>query len=194
MQQVTIQDYRDAWIHEHLSLTTIKTHRSILQAFVKQQKEFGFNLTTRNVFDYLMFNANVKSTTSTFGEVSDVHYSDIANYIGKKERTIVNEIGKLCRAGLIERHPTKRKVFIIPSIIKARDELVEQAKMKKQMKVTEKCEQRLAELESDGVEITGVIRNAVYADEMHAAYKRNRNGNGNRQGKLPIPFSDSEIA
>ena len=99
--------------------TVARTHRSVIQAFVKQRKAYSFNLTTRNIFDYLLFNANADTSSSTFSEVSDVLYSDIANYLGKKERTIENEILKLVRAGLIERHPIKRRVFIIPSMEKA---------------------------------------------------------------------------
>ena len=185
MQQVTIQDYRDAFINEHLPLTTIKTHRSVTQAFTQLGKQFNFNLTTRNIFDYLMFNANADTRSVTFGEVSDVLYSDIANYIGKKERTIENEVLKLCRAELIERHPTKRRVFIIPSMKTARDELIEQARMKKAMRVTKNAEKRITELEKDGVPITELLRQSVYTDEQ----KKLSNGKGSHQnGKAELPF------
>lgn len=184
IHQVTVQNYRDTFINEHLPLTAAKVHRSVLQCFSKQQKEFGFNLTTRNIFDFLLFNANHYTQSSTFGEVSDVLYSDIANYLGKKERTIENEILKLVRAGLIERHPTKRRVFIIPSMTKARDELIAQSKMKKAMRVSERAEQRLSELEKDGIIVTHQIRSQVYTDEQ-AKVLKNGNGNGN-QPKLPF--------
>ena len=186
IHQVTVQDYRDTFINEYLPLTAAKVHRSVLQCFSKQQKEFGFNLTTRNIFDYLLFNANHYAQSSTFGEVSDVLYSDIANYLGKKERTVENEILKLVRAGLIERHPTKRRVFIIPSMTKARDELIAQSKMKKAMRVSERAEQRLSELEKDGIIVTHQIRSQVYTDEQ-AKVSKNGNGNGNgNQPKLPF--------
>lgn len=180
MQQVTIQDYRDAFICENLPLSTIRLHRSVLQCFTKQSSEFNFNLTTRNIFDYLMFNANADARSVTFGEVSDVDYGEIAKYIGKKPRTIENEILKLCRAGLLERHKTKRRVFVIPSMTKARDEIAAQASMKKAMKVTQETEQRLKELADDGYQITEYTRQQIYADIS----KKHQNGNG--QGKLPF--------
>ena len=181
INQVTIQDYRDAFIHEHLPLTTAKLHRSVLQCFVQQAKEFAFNLTTRNIFDYLMFNANAHQSSSTFGEVSDVLYSDIANYLGKKERTVENEILKLVRAGLIQRHPIKRRVFIIPSMTKARDELIAQSKMKKDMLISEKAEKRLSDLEKDGIQITDYVREKVYRDEKEKVSPKKA-----RQEKLPF--------
>lgn len=184
MQQVTIQDYRDAFINENLPLSTIRIHRSVLQSFAKQGQEFNFNLTTFLVFHYLMFNANADARSVTFGEVSDVVNAEIGQYLGKKERTIDNEILKLCRAGILERHATKRRVFIIPSMKKARDEIAEQATMKKAMKVTETAEARIAELEKDGMIITEDIRRNVYASvQLHS---NRENGNSNGQGKLPF--------
>ena len=116
LKQVTIDDYRDIFLHDNLPLTAFKVHRSVVITFIKSSRQYNFNLTTRNIFDYLCFNANVDRKSDTFGEVSDVCYEQIGEYVGKKKRTVENEIVKLTRAGLIERHNVKRRVFIIPSI------------------------------------------------------------------------------
>ena len=147
--KLRLQDYRDAFIDDDLSLTTASIHRSVLETFAKRASEFKLNLTTRNVFDYLMFNANAHKQSVTFGEVSDVVYADIARYLGKKERTIENEVLKLVRAELLIRHPVKKRVFIVPSMLEAREQLIAQSQMKKQMRITEAAEKRIAELEAD---------------------------------------------
>ena len=188
MQQVTVQEYREAFIDENLPLTTASIHRSVLQAFAKQSKTFRFNLTTRNVFDYLMFNANADKRSQTFGEVSDVVYSDIAQYLGKKERTIENEVLKLVRADLVERHATKRRVFVIPSMLAARDQLIAQGEMKKQMRVTEAAERKIKEMEADGIPMPQRERDWVYAGVAKEVFG-GKNGNGNGTHTRDLPFA-----
>ena len=193
VMQVTIQDYRAAFIDENLSLTTASIHRSVLETFATQAKDFKLNLTTRNVFDYLMFNVNAKKQSVTFGEVSDVVYADIARYLGKKEETVKHEIVKLVKAALLIRHPIKKRVFIIPSMLEARRQIIAQSKMKKQMRITEAAEKRIAELEAEGMPMTQAIRSRIYAEITHnfATEKKNGNGNGTYAftETVDLPFS-----
>lgn len=72
--------------------------------------------------------------------------------------------------------------YIIPSMIKAKTELAEQAIMKREMNITNKAEARLAELEADGLTITADIRRRVYVEETQKYQpsngKHHHNGNG----------------
>ena len=185
--QVTVQEYREAFIDENLPLTTVSIHRLVLEVFAKSQSEFKLNLTTRNIFDYLLFNANAHRRSATFGEVSDVVYADIARYLGRSENTIQHEIVKLVKSGLIERHAVKRNCFRIPSMLQARQEMIAQAEMKKKMRVTEAAEKEIADGEEGaGRKLSAYERNLVYATVAH---RMGVNGNGNGTYEKPeLPF------
>lgn len=178
--QVTRQDYRDAFIDENLSLTTASIHREVLQTFIRQGKKYKMNGTTRDIFFYLMFNANADKRSATFGEVSDVRYAEIADYIGKTKNTIEKEIVKLCKADLLERHPVKSHVFIIPSMHLARQQLADQSYMKKRMQVTEQAEKQIALEERDGTPVTERERKIIYASWTRKVM-------GNQKGEVTHP-------
>ena len=66
-----------------------------------------FDQNTRLLFGILMFNTDADKRSAT---------ADIADFIAKRKSTVQNEMVKLVKAGLVERHPIKRYGFIIASM------------------------------------------------------------------------------
>ena len=52
------------------------------------KRSTGHLATTQNIFLILMFNADADKRSDTFGEVADIRYTDIAEWIEKKESTV----------------------------------------------------------------------------------------------------------
>lgn len=177
MLQVSVEEYRERFIDDHYPLTQISVHRSVTQTFVEKATELKLNLTTRNVCDYLMHNANARKKTHTFGETSPIDNKAIADRLGKNVRTIPNEIVKLVKSDLIQRHRVKRNVYIIPSMLRARAELAEQAAMKRQINITKAAETRIEKLEADiQRSLTQSERKRVSAEVTLMYGKQNGNG------------------
>lgn len=188
--QTTAQDYRDMFVDDHLPLTQISVHRSVAETFVKKAKEFRLDLTARNVFDYLMHNANAdkRQNNQNFGHTAPIEKKDIADYTGKKAETIKQAIIKLVKADLIQRHPVKRNVYIIPSMIRAKAQLAEQAAMKRHVNITKVAEAKIAQwainLERP---LTESERKRAYAEANLEYGKRNSNGKHHHNGNGSTP-------
>ena len=143
-----------------------------------------------------MHNANARKNTYTFGETSPIENQAIAERVGKKAETIRKAIIKLVKADLIERHPVKRQVYIIPSMIRARAEIAEQATVKRHINITKSAEKRIEELERDmECRLTENEKKRVYADTTLAYGQKHRNGSGSHRNgnghpptEVPYPF------
>ena len=190
MLQVTAQDYRSLFIDEDYPLTQIAVHRSVAKTFVDKASELGLNLTTRNVFDYLMHNANAdkRANNYTFGETAPIDNNAIAARLGKKSETIRKAIIKLVKADLIQRHPVKRTVYIIPSMSLAKAQLSEQVKMKRAINITKAAEKRIAEMEAAlGHPLIGTEKKRIYAHVLEN-FGNKQNGDSHPSKTLPLPF------
>lgn len=176
----TLQDFID----EDLPLFYYTCPRSIVQTFLKQHT----SATARLVFDYLMLNYSRK-----LNHTHKVENTEIANWIEVSEGNIRRQLAHLKKIGVIQPHPDKISVYLIPALAQLRNDLHNYRLSVKENNLQKQIAQRISEMEFDLERKLSEKEKKRIDEEMRrdAKYKeRSRKKRQEQENLLNLPFTD----